>query len=551
MADQKPVTSTKEHHMTNKGRKTRVWHPLLISIAPVLSLYITNRHSMNAMDMLPVALALLLFVSVLWFLLNLLIRNPNKSGLIASVVMVLMFTYQNLVLGANVVYVVTGAMDWVFQIISKESFLVYCLLFEILVAALIAIKVIRAESNLTTLTGVVNVFSALLLGVILTSWIPSEVTSAKGSSSTSRQFTESWNRYIDSEPCYLQKDPNKPLPDIYVIILDAYGRDDVLRDVYNFDNSGFLAELEKRGFFVARNARSNYRHTKLTTASLFNLDYLESLADTSGLDVLNYSNSRPVIQNNRTFHQLKCLGYTLTAVDTNYFFTQFGPDVKTLPVGTYPSYFAYQFADTTPLTLLSLPSQYETARQRMSATVNALQSAPAEKSPKLVFADIMAAHDPFVFDALGRPVDPPRMMRFDNDHFFKELMDREGYTRGYREQVTYVSTLALETVDKILAESKTPPIILMFGDHGPTLSWDNISERMSIFSSYYFPGQKTGQLYEGISPVNSMRVVFNTYFGTDLAILPYRGNFAQDTNLYEYQDMSNKIPDNVYFESGK
>ena len=37
-------------------------------------------------------------------------------------------------------------------------------------------------------------------------------------------------------------------PDIYYIILDAYGRQDVLMEMFNYDNTSFLRFLESKGF---------------------------------------------------------------------------------------------------------------------------------------------------------------------------------------------------------------------------------------------------------------------------------------------------------------
>ena len=63
-------------------------------------------------------------------------------------------------------------------------------------------------------------------------------------------------------------------PDIYYIILDAYGRNDVLGE---FDNADFLTDLERRGFFVATSATSNYRDTLQSLASSLNFAYLDVL----------------------------------------------------------------------------------------------------------------------------------------------------------------------------------------------------------------------------------------------------------------------------------
>ena len=51
----------------------------------------------------------------------------------------------------------------------------------------------------------------------------------------------------------------KKAPDIYYIILDGYVRDDVLKDLFAYDNSGLIEYLRGRGFFVAEQSRSNYR----------------------------------------------------------------------------------------------------------------------------------------------------------------------------------------------------------------------------------------------------------------------------------------------------
>jgi hypothetical protein len=41
-------------------------------------------------------------------------------------------------------------------------------------------------------------------------------------------------------------------PDVYYIILDGYGRQDVLQREYGFDNSEFINALQSRAFYVAR-----------------------------------------------------------------------------------------------------------------------------------------------------------------------------------------------------------------------------------------------------------------------------------------------------------
>ncbi len=39
------------------------------------------------------------------------------------------------------------------------------------------------------------------------------------------------------------------LTDIYFIVLDGYGRSDVLKEFYEYDNSDFLRGLKEKGFY--------------------------------------------------------------------------------------------------------------------------------------------------------------------------------------------------------------------------------------------------------------------------------------------------------------
>ena len=101
-------------------------------------------------------------------------------------------------------------------------------------------------------------------------------------------------------------------PDIYYIILDAYGRNDALVDL---DNSAFLRDLEARGFHIATEATSNYVSTPHSLASSLNMSYLHELgtrtpASHSDLMNLAYYNSLAAI--------LKSLGYTYVHLDSGH-----------------------------------------------------------------------------------------------------------------------------------------------------------------------------------------------------------------------------------------
>jgi len=68
------------------------------------------------------------------------------------------------------------------------------------------------------------------------------------------------------------------LPDVYIIILDAYLRSDVLKTTFNLDNGAFIETLTKMGFYVPSCSMSNYAYTPLSMASFLNMEYVQNLS---------------------------------------------------------------------------------------------------------------------------------------------------------------------------------------------------------------------------------------------------------------------------------
>jgi hypothetical protein len=97
----------------------------------------------------------------------------------------------------------------------------------------------------------------------------------------------------------------------------------------------------------------------------------------------------------------------------------------------------------------------------------------------------------------------------------------------YRDQAIYASSRMMEIVPAIIENSATPPIIVIQGDHGPTVP-SSPQMRMRILNAYYLPGVEA-PLYSAITPVNTFRIIFNAYFDQQLDLL-------EDVSLYSGYD---------------
>lgn len=338
-------------------------------------------------------------------------------------------------------------------------------------------------------------------------------------------------------------------PDIYIVILDGYGRQDILSSIYDYDNSEFIRELEKRGFYVPTRSHANYVQTPYAVASLWNFDYVQPWAPSS--DYRQYL-VKP-IQNNRVFQLLDEIGYTTISFEGTLGYTQIdNADVFLSNFLPFNHFETLLLADS-PLEPLAnifdlrIPvSTYRAHQSNVLYKLDALKEIPESiAGPKIIYDHIMLPHPPFLFDRNGNVLPQQQPFRLWDDS--ASAGGEYEYQKGYREQVIFANGKILEAIDGILAKSGTPPIILLMGEHGPASMFHFdidapgcLWERTGNLYALRLPGhQHDGTLYPGISPVNTFRVIFNTYFGAKLPLLEDRSYLAAS----QYRDTIKDITD--------
>lgn len=345
------------------------------------------------------------------------------------------------------------------------------------------------------------------------------------------------------------------MPDIYFIVLDGYGRLDILNEYYGYDNSEFLGYLSSKGFIIPPQARSNYSRTVLSVSSTLNMDFVSNL--TPGLidkGVHYWWLLHPLIVDNQAGRILKDIGYRTYSATTGW-----GPtDNPTTDVYYQPDPIVLSDLEsvalfTTPLRVFQpilkkyayIPS-HDAHRGLILQNLDFLSAASQEPGHKFFFAHVIAPHPPFVFGENGEPLTPDYSYSF-NDANDIGLTDEE-YRAGYISQLKFLNMKLEEVIDGIIENSERPPIIILQADHGPGMFTDFTSvegtclkERYSAFAAYYLPGIKEGAIPDNITPVNLFRVIFNEYFGADYPLLPNLHYFTDNIYLFRNQDVTSLV----------
>lgn len=332
-------------------------------------------------------------------------------------------------------------------------------------------------------------------------------------------------------------------PDIYYIVLDAYGRSDILQDFYGVDNKPFLDYLRSKGFYVVDQAYTNYIQTVYSIPSALNFQFINP--PPKGIEGTDYFTG--LVSDNRVMRLLKQCGYQSVAFETGFYFTNH-PDVDIfLSAYSKLNEFESVLLQDSPVGYLVdglngpvSEDDYQRHRDRVRYTFNQLANLPKMSGPKIVFAHIVSPHPPFVFAANGDPVEPPRSYNMNDGSDYEGNLQE--YRSGYAGQVQFDNQMLEKVIDALLAKSTQPPVIIIQGDHGPgsLLNWRSptrtcLWERTGILNAYYLPKDGMERLYPEITPVNSFRVVLNTYFGTNLQMLPNHTYFT--SHLLDRQEI--------------
>ena len=512
----------------SRGRPVAL-HPLLFALAPILFLY---SHNASKLPIAPSELVLPLAMSftaalVLWLFLWFVLRSSRRAALIVSLSLALFFTY-----GRVLDAVGTTAPPELLPGIAGGILLLGILFFGL------------PRREFAGLTIFLNLASLALVAVNLVTGVPTLLRTRTATLNATRTATTQ----------------TTGMPDIYYIILDGYARNDILNSVYGYDNSEFTGWLEARGFQIASRSRSNYSQTYLSLASSLNMTYLDSVAGRLGPESDNRSPLVRMIGESRVVKELRQRGYAIASFASGYT----GTDLANADIHFAPRWALSEFQNvlisTTALPLIFdrvlKRSQFDLHRERILHAFKHLPDAARLKHPMFVFCHILSPHPPFVFGAQGEKTDPQDYFTMTEGGTF-QTVDREKvrreYVEKYRAQLQFINAKTKTAIERILAASLQPPVIILQADHGPgsVLNWndpepDELAERFAILNAYYIP-KTVNSSVESLSPVNSFRLLFDQLFEADYGRLADKSWFSTIAKPWRLHDVDSPA---VYLKSG-
>jgi hypothetical protein len=435
-------------------RANFVLFPFLFGLYPVLALIAHNASEMNFSAGYRAILFSLLFTLFLFAISLAIIRDPVKSGLLVTVLILLFYSYGHINLLAR---------DWSLGGLMLGRHRVLFPIYTILLVVSCWL-ILKTKRDLSASTRILNAFALILLFMPLYQIADSLVEQYRAKQQVEGDVVHQSRVSISS---------NQTPPDVYYIVLDGYPRGDFIEQYLGSSNQKFLDQLSERDFYVANCSQSNYSDTRFSLASTLNMTYLNG--GTNQPEVVHSGAVLDqMIHTSEVQQNFSDLGYTIITFESGYKWLRWEHSTQHLDLAADKSShlsslglndFERLLVDTTAgkllLDMTTLPRVNQLAdiidnpraahRERVLYSLDKLPQIPAEfPSPKFIYAHIIFPHPPFVVDQAGNPLQntPPDEIA------------------AYADQITYLDDRLLDILDNVLENSAQPPVIILQGDHG-------------------------------------------------------------------------------------
>ncbi len=519
------------------------FHPFLFAAYAIVFLWSQNVDKVRAADTVVPLLVVLGGTAVAFAAGWLAYRSAWKSAIAVTILSFLFFSYGHLI-GSS-----TNQAQEAATAPKNQSF--WLITWAVIaVATIIAVKLVRADGRRLAfvLNVVLGVLVAMAVGTIGLDKVQARREAARLAAATAAPPAPG-----SKTPAVADTSDKSSKRDIYFIILDRYPNQQTLKENYQHDNSYFIDGLRDRGFFVASGSRGPYPKTPHSIQTTLNMEFLDALP----VESKNWQIVYDRLKNPKSAQFLKKRGYKYVLMGSGYHSLRNDKaadinivyDPKTGPVESEFSQVLYNSTVLSAIAQRYDVAALDTRRVDYNRALFQYREIPRiAQMPEatFMFAHILITHPPYVVDA-GCDFKP------------EEELNEQTIAEAYVDTVECEGRKTLDLIDKLQnVPEERQPIIVIQGDEGPgPVGWNPntkahydwtrapqkvLDEKFRIFNSYYMPGLEDTGLYDNISPVNSFRLIFNKYFGADLALLPDRSYiFRDELHPYEFIDVTDRV----------
>lgn len=456
---------------------------LVIVLYPCLFMYFQNADEAKLTDAFPAAGKFLALAIVTFIICVLFMRKLEKAALLTDIVMFICINFNTF-------------FGKISLLIGKKIVLLLCMA----VFALCGFFIKKRGRNEGKVCLILGMCFSILIAINLIIAIPDIVSKIT---------------YTKTEGDTLTTEFTEEKPDVYYFIYDEYAGQQGLQRYYEYDNQEFLGELRKLGFNISDTSYNTESYsTTVNVPNLLNISYV------AGADEIEANNLK-YMKNPKLINIFKSNGYSINLInhtdflddtDCNVLITSGQIDtistyiIQKSIIQVFEDYYAEFMKDDSEI------GQYVASLKNILGTMKICVTLTEDDKPTLTVGYISCPHVPFVFDEKGNTLDKSEIHNWENKNY-------------YLNQLEYMNTCILETVNNILEEDREAIIILQ-SDHG--VRYPVHMEELGINTEYeidseipymenilncvYYKGEKID--IEGKTGINTLRTVLNEAFKT-------------------------------------
>ncbi len=466
--------------MKKMFKDVKIYHlalPILVSVFPVLFLYLSNIDEVEIISTFAPAL-IFAILGIVCYIISLLITfNSSKAAIIGSLVS---FVILNYMLINNFIKSFSDTLRTRHVVIIIFITLAICC---VLIWRLLSNNIAKDISFISTIV----VIGLILFNVVVA--VP-KITNNVNTNNTNENIAFEEFPAIPS---------NSDLPNIYVLIWDEFAGFNQMEESYNYDNKQLKDFLNDNNFTISYNSNNNSTSTSVVVADFLYLDYISE-------DLTNKERGQ-LRQDARLFSWFKEHNYNVHKLsETNYLGSKDNV-LEFANIGnTTEEGFSFEEILYTNTLLRPFAGFHGNDYDDIMMILDYLSdSEKIPQEPTFTMMHVTFPHSPFVVDEFGNRLPDEEMANWDD----KEI---------YKGQYIYASTLMMQVLENLITHDPNALIITM-SDHGARGDPDVIPEyKTNIFNAFYYNNEDLSA-YVDESAVNTMRLLLNESLGTNFSTI--------------------------------